>query len=201
MRRLIYIPVIHSEEDMGSMAGPLREQYVQKFGINKWRQHVKTIDDMWCGIEKKLYALKLDYKKVNIYQDGLPLCGKEIEIMEDVARLGSHNYNMIFRMVKKGANLIGTEDPKLLVEEYNFIKKLSLITNLENRKKEISKAKKRRDELLVERDKFIAKRITDTLEFNYTGILFCGIEHEVNSYLPKNIKIEYIIYRLPFKAL
>lgn len=183
------------------MAGHLKHQYVQKYGIAKWRQHVNTVDNMWRGIEKKLNALKLDCKRVNIYQDGLPLCGKELEIMEDVARLGSHNYNLILKMVKKGANLIGTEDAKLLVEEYNFIKEVVAIANVEQRKQALRKAKKRRDELLIERDKFIANRISETLSSDRAGILFCGIEHEVNKYLSDNIKVEYIIYRLPFKEL
>lgn len=201
MRRLIYIPVIHSEEDMGSMAEPIKQQYIQKFGIDKWRQHVRTVNDMWEGIEEKIEALKLNYKKVIIYQDGLPLCGKEIEIMEDVAKLGSHNYNMILKMVKKGASLIGTEDARLLVEEYNFIKKFTEITGLDERKRALKRAKKQRDELLIKRDRFIAKRIKETLKTQEAGILFCGIEHEVTKYLPKNIKVEYIIYRLPFKEL
>lgn len=201
MRRLIYVPAIHSEEDMGSMAGPLREEYIRQFGIAKWRQHVHIVDTMWRGIERKINALKLDYKKVKIYQDGLPLCGKELEIMEDVAKLGSHNYNIILKLVKKGAELVGTEDARLLVEEYNFIKKFTSIPDTQQRKKAERRARKRRDELMVERDKFIANRISETLKSGQTGILFSGIEHEIDKYLPKDIKVEYLIYRLPFREL
>lgn len=201
MRRLIYVPVIHSEEDMGSMAEPLKEEYIRQFGIAKWRQHVHTVDTMWRGIERKINALKLNYKKVKIYQDGLPLCGKELEIMEDVARLGSHNYSIILKLVKKGAELVGTEDARLLVEEYNFIKKITGITDIEQRKQALKRAQKRKDELIAERDKFIANRIEETLKAGETGILFSGIEHEIDKFLPKDIKIEYLIYRLPFAEL
>jgi len=201
MRRLIYIPVIHSEEDMGSMAGPLKHQYIQQFGIAKWREHIHTVEDMWKGIRQRISALRLDYKKVKIYQDGLPLCGKELEIMEDVARLGSHNYAIILELVKKGADLVGTEDAGLLVEEYNSIKKLVGITNVQERRLALKRMQKRRDELLVERDRFTANRISETLGEGETGILFSGIEHEIDKYIPKDIKVEYLIYRLPFRAI
>lgn len=201
MRRLIYIPVIHSEEDMGSMAGPLRDQYIRQFGIGRWREHIRTVEDMWKGIRQRISALRLNYKKVKIYQDGLPLCGKELEIMQDVARMGSHNYAIILELVKKGAELIGTEDAGLLVEEYNSIKKLVGITNAEERRLALKRMQKRRDELLTERDRFAANRIGETLRKGETGILFSGIEHEIDKHLPKDIKTEYLIYRLPFRAI
>lgn len=201
MRRLIYIPVIHTEEDMGSMAGPLKQQFIQRFGTAKWREHVQTVDSMWQGIRSRIRTLKLNYKKVKIYQDGLPLCGRELEIMEDVARLGSHNYSIILLLVKKGAELIGTEDARLLVEEYNIIKKITGIAGIDQRKHEIKKVQKRRQELLTERDKFAANRISETLKEGETGILFSGLEHEIDKYLFKDIKVEYLIYRLPFRAI
>lgn len=201
MRRLIYIPVIHSEEDMGSMAEPLKQEYVRRFGIAKWREHVHTVNTMWEGIRHKINALNLDCKKVKIYQDGLPICGKELEIVEDVARLGSHNYSIILELVKKGAELVGTEDARLLVEEYNFIKKLVGISDPKQRREEVKKAQKRRDELLVERDRFVANRISETLKRGEAGILFSGIEHVIDKYLPKDVKVEYLIYRLPFRAI
>lgn len=201
MRRLLYIPVIHSEEDLGSMAEPLKQEFIQQFGLSRWQEHVRSVENMWYGIKARLAGLNLDYKKVKIYQDGLPVCGKEREIVQDVARLGSHNYRIVLDMVTKGAELTGTEDAKLLVEEYNFIKKLTAINDASERKSAIKKAKKRRDRLLIERDRFVAKRIDDTLREGETGIIFSGIEHEIDKYLPQDIKIEFIIYRLPFRKI
>lgn len=201
MRRLIYIPVIHTEEDMGSMAGPLKQQFIQRFGTAKWHEHVLTVNKMWAGIKSRILELNLDYKKLKIYQDGLPLCGKELEIMEDVARLGSHNYRIILELVKKDAELVGTEDAKLLVEEYNMIKKITGMSNIDQRRREIKKVQKRRQELLTERDKFVANRINETVKEGETGILFSGLEHEIDKFLSKDIKVEYLIYRLPFRAI
>ena len=125
----------------------------------------------------------------------------EAAIMEDVASRGSHNYIIIKELVTNGAVLIGTEDPKLLLEEYNFYKKIMEMPHIELRNEAMQKAKKRRDELLVERDKFIAARIKDTINANETGLLFLGLEHEANKYIPADIKVEYLIYRLPFREL
>jgi len=201
MRRLFYIPIIHSTQDMGSMAEPLKQEFIQQFGIAKWRAHVRTVDDMWEGIHQKINRLKLQYKKVKVYQDGLPLCGKELEIVQDVAKLGSHNYKIILEMVKKGAGLIGTEDAKLLIEEYNFIKKFTEIKDINKRRAAMKKAHKQRDNLIIDRDKFVAKRIKETLKEEETAILFSGIEHEIDRHLPKDIKVQYIIYRLPFQKI
>jgi len=201
MGKIIYIPIIHTEEDMGSMANNMKQIYIRHYGAARWKQHVNTVNEVWAGIKQKISNLELDYGRVKIYQDGLPLCGRETEIMEDVARLGSHNYIIIKDLVKSGAELIGTEDPKLLLEEYTFYKKITEILDIEQRNEVMQKAKKRRDELLVERDKFIAARIKDTIGANETGLLFLGLEHEANKYLPADIKVEYLIYRLPFKEL
>jgi len=34
-----------------------------------------------------------------------------------------------------------------------------------------------------------------------TGILFAGMAHQVDKYLPKDIHISYLIFRLPFSKL
>jgi len=81
MRQLIYIPVIHTQVDMGSMADALKESYLERHGEEKWASRVKAIDQMWEGIQRKIEELALDPKQVKLYQDGLPICGKEIEIV------------------------------------------------------------------------------------------------------------------------
>ena len=43
-RRLIHIPIIHTEVDMGSLAELLKKKYIQRYGVHKWRHHLKKID-------------------------------------------------------------------------------------------------------------------------------------------------------------
>ena len=201
MRELIYVPIIHTEVDMGSMAGPLKREFIQKFGQAKWKMHVRAIDDFWTGIQRRIDQLKVDPSRLRIYQDGIPVCGRELEIVREVSRLGSKNHQIVLELIEKGAHLEGTEDPKLLVEEYRFVKELTGMSDPEKKKQAIDEARPLRAKLLVKRDRFVAKRIQETLQPGETGLLFTGIEHRVDKYLPKTIKVSYLIYRLPFKSL
>jgi hypothetical protein len=188
LRRLIYIPVIHTEFEMGSVASWLEEEYILKFGKEKWEQHLKLLKEIWQWIKDKIESLKLTYEKVRIYQDGLPLCGKELDIVQKLAERDSVNYKIILELISKGAKLEGTESKELLLEEYNNIKNITATSV----KKEY---RKRSKQLLIRRDRYIANRINKTLREDETGILFMGGKHEVDKYLPKDIKICYLIYK------
>ena len=186
---------------MGSMAEPLKQEFIRKFGRSKWRAHVEAVDDLWAGIRRKIDQLYLDPRRLHVYQDGLPICGREMEIVREVSRLGSQNYRIVLDLVEKGAKLEGTEDPKYLVEEYRFVQQLTGFADPEEKRRAIERARARRNGLLVKRDRFVAKRIQETLQPGEKGILFSGIEHRIDKYLPKDIKVTFLIYRLPFKSL
>lgn len=197
MRKLIYVPVVHTSADMGSFADSLKDEFLDKFGKNLWDEKINAVNDMWDGIREKIFALDLNYQSVKVYQDGLPLCGKEIEIVKDVADKGSLNYKIVLGLIEKGTRVIGTEDPELLIKEYNFIKEITSIEDDIKREEKIKKYKKVRDKLLIKRDKFIAAQIDKTLLNEETGILFIGIIHNVDKYLPEDIEISNLISRLP----
>lgn len=186
---------------MGSMAEPLKQEFIRKYGRAKWMAHVQVVDDLWAGIHRRIGQLHLDPRRLRVYQDGLPVCGREMEIVREVSRLGSQNYRIVLDLIEKGAKLEGTEDPKYLVEEYQFVKRLTSISDPEEKKKAVEKARAYRNGLLIKRDRFVAKRIHETLRVGETGILFSGIEHRIDKYLPKDINVTYSIYRLPFKSL
>jgi len=122
MRRLIYIPIVHTDADMGSMSESLKQVYVKKYGIRKWTQRTNIVAKIWKEIERKISLLPLDYARVKIYQDGLPKCGRELEIAKTAAAGGSKNYQLLLHLVEKGAQLIGTEDPNLLIQEYHQLR-------------------------------------------------------------------------------
>jgi len=198
MRELIYIPIIHTEVDMGTMLDSVKKEYLDKYGPEKWQQHLKVIDDMWNGLREKIFNLNLPYGRVRIYQDGLPVCGKELEIVREVAEKGSLNHQIILELVSKGAKLEGAEDAKLLVEEYHNFQKVYQATDKAEKRRILQNYKRGSEELLIKRDKFIAGRIEATLAEDEIGVLFMGLQHAVDKYL-KGIKISYLIHRLPFK--
>ena len=184
---------------MGSMAEPLKKEFTDQFGVYIWNEHVKAVDEMWEGIRKRLSSLHLDCSKVRVYQDGLPVCGREVDIVRDVAAQGSQNHRLVLSLVERGASLAGTEDVKLLLEEYGYIRAITNEPDTTEKRRKAKSLNSRRKSLLRRRDRFMAQRIDETLKEGETGILFAGITHRIDKYLPRDIKVTYLISRLPFK--
>jgi len=113
MRALIYFPIIHSHKDLGILtkaASDLRTDEQEKkyldATVHFWEMTITTIE-----------GLGLNYQHLKLYQDGLPVCGKEKEIVDDVAEsAGSQNFRLLQKLYRKGAVLIGTESPELLLQ-------------------------------------------------------------------------------------
>jgi signal transduction histidine kinase len=61
---------------------------------------------------------------VRLYQDGLPVCGREEEIVRDLAGSGSQNHQILLELIARGARLTGSESPSLLLEEYELARQL-----------------------------------------------------------------------------
>lgn len=218
MRSLIYVPVVHTELDMGSLAERLQTVYRARYGAEKWEEHVRTIREMWRGIGERIDALQIDFSRVKLYQDGLPVCGKEELIVRELGLQGSLNHQLVARLMDRGARLMGTESPELLLREYNLVKK-QLARGAEGKSAFPASPSLPREgppptpsppregaggggdnsqAMLQERDRFIARRIEETLAENETGILFLGFAHEVHRYLSGGISVQFLIHRLPF---
>lgn len=198
-RLLIYIPILHTQHDMGSLGAAAKDTYTQKLGKKLWQHHVRAIDEMWAGIKKRIGRLKLPYPRTYIYQDGLPVCGKEKEIVTHLASRGSPNHLILKWLMERGAAVVGTENPKLLLQEYNFIKQILQAQNIGQREKIIKAYEKAAPKLLKQRDLFIRERIDKTLPTNGIGLLFIGLLHRIDELLPLDIRVSYLIYRLPFQ--
>jgi hypothetical protein len=74
-KKLIHIPIIHTEADMGRLIGPVRQAALQKLGVRGIKKKTDLIDKIWTVIEKTVEGLDLSFEKVRLYQDGLPVCG------------------------------------------------------------------------------------------------------------------------------
>jgi len=192
MRKLIYIPIIHTEDDMGSLAEFVKEEYKRKYSRQKWQEHIKVIKDIWAKIRKKLIGFNLEWQKVRIYQDGLPVCDREKFIVKTLAEKGSLNHKLIMELVQKGARIEGTEDPELLKAEYSNMLKITQAKSLTERDRLIEQYNSVANELLLKRDRFIANRINKTLKEGETGTLFLGMMHRVDRYLPRDIGVKYL---------
>jgi hypothetical protein len=199
MRRLIYVPIIHTMVDMGSKSEALKQEYLRRFGVERWERSRQVIDEAWEGIRAKLLALILPWQRVRIYQDGLPVSGKELEIAREVAAQGSKNYQLVIELMLRGARLMGTESPELLTREYAHIKRIADAKTDAEREEAMQGYAAEGAEILKERDAFIARRIAGTLEDGEVGLLFLGMMHEVDRLLPEGIRVEFLIDRLPLR--
>jgi len=193
-RTLIYIPIIHSQVEMGAFSESVRKATLQKLGRQAWNRKVRLIDKTWEAIERTVDGLKLPNGKILLYQDGLPVCGREAEIVADLARAGSRNHRLLIRLMERGATIMGTESSSLLIEEYELNKQAFAKSRNPKSPRVEARQKALGESLLKKRDQFIADRIHRTLRAGETGILFLGMLHSVKEWLPKNIRVIYPIY-------
>lgn len=188
-RKLLWIPIIHSEVDQGSMGDSIRRLYVRKQGQRKWEQHVRKVDRWWDRIATVIDQCQLDYSRVLLYQDGLPVCGHEVEITKELAEAGSHNHRLLMDLQAKGASLMGTESPELLLEEYELARQVLVSLEGHQTSSSICNQRERSKGLLQRRDRFIASRIAETLHPPHIGLLFLGALHTLEGLLPKDISV------------
>jgi len=194
-RTLLHIPIVHSQSDMGSLGESIRKITLQKLGARAWHQKVNLIDHFWSTVEDTLNRLPLVYEQTRLYQDGVPVCGKELDIVKELAKEGSLNHQLLVRLVEKGATIMGTESPDLLIEEYQLTHRLLESGDLKEMNRVEALQKTASNLLLAKRDAFIAARIDQTLADGETGILFLGMLHNFEGCLPKDIQVLYPVQR------
>ena len=190
-RTLIYIPIIHTQTDMGALSEPIRRLKVKGLGRTGWQRNVNLVDKLWAEIERAIERLVLPYDRVRLYQDGLPVCGREVEIVSELAKAGSRNHRLLLRLRGKGATIMGTESSELLVEEYQLVKEAFASGKPEAATQGEARRKALRDSLLKRRDQHIARRVNGTLLPGETGLIFLGMLHSLGPWLDKDIRVVY----------
>ena len=199
MRKLLYVPVIHVDSDLGSIAPAIDKRSTQICGRERWERHKQIVSTFWDNIEK--YFKKQDAGKLKIYQDGLMADGElGQKIIEEGAQKGSRNYRIVLELIRRGAEIRKTEDVALLKEEYNRIIKLAQSKSLWERTTAYIGYRFHRDKLMDKRDRFIADTINQTLKAEEMGVLFIGAYHDVLSLLVDDIAIEEVKKREKVKA-
>ena len=182
MRRLIHVPVIHTSQDFGSQLEAVRRAYVSRHGIRAWQQHLASVRQFWEQVRRAVRPLVKTAATLRVYQDGMPVCGREVELVRELAALGSENHRLLLELVERGAVLMGTEDPELLRREQERSRGAAALGERASRA--------HYDELIERRDRYIAGRIDATLPGEgVVGLLFMGALHRVTQYLPKDIEV------------
>jgi len=194
MRKLIYVPIIHISADFGEIASEVNKRGSLSFGKEEWKRHREAILGFWDSIAH--YFDSLEAKDIKIYQDGLVADGDVgKKIVSDGVKKGSKNYEIVSKLISRGAHLEKTENFLLVKQEYDFILKLAKARKFIKKVIAALNYKFHKKKLLKERDEFIAKTIDSTLGQGETGILFLGAQHEILSKLPEDIEILRLINR------
>ena len=191
MRTLIYVPVIHTAADLGSLAKDVAKRGIADLGKGFWEEHRKTVEGFWNVISHYFDSVNVSGRK--IYQDGM-VAEKEVgeKIVEEGVKSGSRNYQLLSELLKRGAILVKTEDFKLVKEERDRLLKITQAKTIAEKLFGFTRYKLTKNMLLNKRDRSITKRIDETLNKGETGIIFIGAYHNIKNRLPKNIQIEEI---------
>ena len=191
MRKLLYVPVIHVDSDLGSIAPAIDKRSTQICGRERWERHKQTVSTFWDNIEE--YFKKQNADNLKIYQDGLMADGElGQKIIEEGAQKGSKNYRIVLELIRRGGEIRKTEDIALLKEEYNRILKLSRSKSIWERTSAYIGYRFHKGRLMMKRDKFIAGTINQTLKAGETGALFIGAYHDVFTHLAEDIAVEEV---------
>ncbi len=147
------------------------------------------VDAFWQRVRDEVDGLSLDYGLVRLYQDGLPNCGHEAAIIRDLAQSGSENHQLLADLLAKGARVVGTESPELLIEEYELMR--GILGALKSREDHhlTTSERERSRAVLDKRDAYISERIAQTLGEGETGLLFLGMLHSIAGRLPDSIHV------------
>ena len=187
MRKLFLVPIIHMSADMGSVASTLDDTANAKLTPELWQKHREIVSIFWDSIGRFLDSLNV--KDFKVYQDGMIADGEEgRRIIREGISQGSKNYEIIGRLLERGAVLVKTEALSLVKQEYTYITKMTRSKSLKEREVAALRYKLARGKLLKQRDEFIAGRINETLAEGETGILFIGAYHDVIHRLDSDIK-------------
>lgn len=191
MRVLFYVPIIHTSADLGSLAKDVAKRGIADLGEDLWKEHRKTVDGFWDAISH--YFDSEDVSRVRIYQDGMVAEGEVGEkIVEEGVKSGSKNYELVSKLLKKGAFLVKTEDFKLVKEERDRLLAITQAKSITHKLIAFIKYKLVKNRLLNKRDKSIAQRINKTLNAGERGVLFIGAFHNVRKWLARDIQVKEI---------
>jgi len=191
MRKLYVVPVLHMSADMGSLGSALDETAKAQFGEEAWLKHKEAVSSFWDCIAEFFAAL--DVRGFKVYQDGL-VTGEAvgIKIIKEGIGQGSKNYEIVGKLLERGAVLEKTEDIALLKQEYDYIAKIARSKSQKEKEVWALRYKSAQRGLLGQRDDFIAKRIEVTLNEGETAVLFIGAYHDILSKLPTDIQVTQV---------
>jgi hypothetical protein len=166
-RRLILYPLVHTKRESGAIIGN---------------------DDLAYAVANHIYhhtlSLGEDLSGFKIYADGMPNVNQSLVDLFLRENSYSPTTTIIKMLQHRGATLLGTEDPRILNNLYMLLSRVR--QDVPDSAELFTQYRK---STVGPRDFSIAKRIDSSLQPGETGVLFIGMDHKVENYLNRNIKI------------
>ena len=176
---------------MGFFGPALGEGANAVLGQELWQKHKEIVSGFWDSVAR--FFDSLDGNGFKVYQDGMVADGTEgLRIIREGIALQSENYEIIGKLLERGAILVKTEDLALVRQEHAYITKIVGSKSLKGKEIAALRYKLAQSKLLRQRDDFIARRIKETLSEEEPGILFIGAYHDVIPKLPQDIEIREV---------
>lgn len=182
-RSLSIIPIVHSETDLGQLAEHVRAQ----IGDHAWADKQRAVAAIWTRIAA--WSDETDAAGLLIFQDGLPDDPSAPRIVDELAAKGSMNHLVLKRLIERGAVVVGTESPELLLREYESAR--ASADGAEAGRHPDPRDAQRAAALLDRRDRYIASTIDASIAEGQRGVLFIGMLHDVAAKLPGDIRTSY----------
>jgi hypothetical protein len=195
MKKLLYIPIVHNQTDLGSLGDTLSTEGGKKYGASTWQEHLEQVDLSWEKMESEISnrVKEISPDKIKIYQDGLPVVDETgIKIVKEAAKNGSANYVIVDNLLTKGAKLEIAENKELLLKEYYLLSDVAKSETPEHTLRAYLIYQNESKELLNDRDNHIANQINTTLNDGDIGIAFFGAAHSITNKLNEDIDVDVI---------
>ena len=177
MRRLIWVPMVHTQDELDFEVLSGHEVEAQK---------------LWEKIKAEIKKLNFDPKRVKIFVDGVTK-GEEKRILMEKGPTAEISRSF----VTLGAMVMATESPDLLADSDEIRTKALIAEDFMTEDKEDFTYYDDSISILTElkentrlRDIFMAGQIDLNLHEDEVGFLFVGGAHRVQEYLSPDIKVE-----------
>lgn len=202
MRTLFYVPIIHSSADLGSLAQDVTRRGIAGLGEELWTRHRIAVEGFWNVIAAWFDSIEV--AGMNLYQDGMVADGEiGSKIVEAGVKAGSRNYELVDRLLRRGAILVKTEDFNLVKQERDRLLAMTQPSSTTRKLMAFLKYQLVKNRLLEKRDRFIAEQIAKTLPKGGlvsrshpgeggTGILLIGAYHTIRPKLPADIQVREV---------
>lgn len=179
------------DADLGSLASDVAKRGITGLGEEAWQRHIETVKGLWDSIAG--YFEELEVSNFKVYQDGMIADGAMGQkILDEGLKSGSRNYEIISKLIQRGAVLVKTEDFALVKKERDMFLRMTSAKKLTEKVLSHLVYRLTKNDLLRKRDRFIANGINETLNQGETGILFIGAYHEIIPMLDKDIQVRQV---------